>query len=153
MTFKLRKNLSHHTTLAYRNPPVSGNTINGLGEPERRQASHVFHNDGTSKLEWDRLDQLFAYINPWPVVLYIFRNIWNLRKARGPVAAQQRAVADPAAMAKQVKKMARDLGADLVGITTIKPEYIYQGHELPFQFLISIGVEMKREKMAGVPDV
>ena len=42
MSFK-SKEVNSHTTLAYRKPPIPGNIINGLGEKEWRQASHVFH--------------------------------------------------------------------------------------------------------------
>jgi len=153
MSFKLRKDISSHTTLAYRNPPLSGNVINGLGETEWRPASHVFHNDGDDVLPWDRLDDLFAYVNPWQVVVRIMGNIWNLRKASGPVAAQKRSVDDVEALTRQIKERARALGADLVGVAPVKPEYVYQGHEVPFANAISIGAVMDREKMKNVPDV
>ena len=58
MSFKT-KEVNSHTTLAYRKPPLSGNVINGLGEKEWKQASHVFHNDGDDVLSWDRLDSIF----------------------------------------------------------------------------------------------
>lgn len=152
MAFKLRTGLSSHTTFAYRNPPLSGNVINGLGESKRRPASHVFHNDGDDVLPWDRLDKLFAYVNHWRVVLWIFRNIWHLRHASGPVAPVRQEVRDPTAVAHQIKARARALGADLVGITTVKPEYVFEGHEVPYVHVISIGVEMDRERMRNVPD-
>lgn len=153
MSFKLRKDISSHTTLAYRNPPLSGNAINGLGETEWRAASHVFHNDGDDVLPWDRLDNLFAYVNPWQVVVRIMGNIWNLRKASGPVAAEKRPIDDVEAMTREIKERARALGADLVGVAPVKPEYVYQGHEVPFANAISIGAVMDREKMKNVPDV
>lgn len=153
MSFKLRKDISSHTTLAYRNPPLSGNIINGLGETAPRQASHVFHNDGDDVLPWDRLDNLFAYVNPWQVVVRIMGNIWNLRKASGHVASRKRPVEDPEAMTREIKERARALGAHLVGVQPIKPQYVYQGHEVPYENAIAIGVAMDREKMRGVPDV
>lgn len=152
MAFKIRKGLSRHTTFAYHRPPISGNVINGLGETGRRPASHVFHNDGDEVLPWDRLDKLFAYVNHWRVVPWIMRNIWNLRRASGPVAKVQRPVADAVAMTAEIKARARKMGADLVGVTTVKPEYVFDGHEVPYAHVISIGVEMDRAKMAGVPD-
>ena len=152
MTFKVRKNLSGQTTFAYRHPPVSGNIINGLGEATLRRASHVFHNDGDDVLPWDRLDKMFAYVNHWKVVLWIMKNIWNLRKASGPTAPARQSVPDPAVMSRQIGERARALGADLVGITPVKPEYLFEGHEVPYANAISIGVAMDRARMAGVPD-
>ena len=152
MSFKTT-NVSSHTTLAYRNPPRSGNEINGLGETEWRQASHVFHNDGDDVLPWDRLDNLFAYVNPWQVVIRIMRNIWHLRKSVGPTAKTQRPVDDPAAMTREIKERAKALGAGLVGVTRIKPGYVYEGHDVPYENAIAIGVVMDRDKMKEVPGV
>ena len=87
MAFKVRADIPRTTTFAYRQPPKSGNLINGLGETEPRRASHVFHNDGDEELPWDALDGRFAYVNDWRSVLLILRNIWHLRKATGREAA------------------------------------------------------------------
>lgn len=152
MTFKLRKGIAGRTTIAFRQPPRSGNSINGLGEKKIRRAVHVFHSDGSEPLEWDKLDRAFAFINPWPVVYWIFRNVWNLRKASGPASPVRCQVEDTVAMTRKIKERARSLGADLVGITTVKPAYLYQGRELPYKNLISVGVRMRPEKMKGVPD-
>ncbi|MFQ5741593.1 MAG: 4Fe-4S dicluster domain-containing protein [Acidobacteriota bacterium] len=152
MTFKLRKDLGSHTTFAYRNPPLSGNSINGLGEKEWRPARHVFHNDGSEVLPWDRLDRIFAYVNPWQVVLWMMRNMWTLRKASGPTAAIQQPVEKPQAMTREIKRRARALGADLVGVTTLKPEYLFEGRQVPYRYVISVGVAMNRKRMEGVPD-
>lgn len=152
MAFRLRPDLRRGTTFAYRSPPRSGNEINGLGENSFRRASHVFHNDGTDSLPWDALDRLFSYVNSWKAVLYIMKNIWHLRRSTGPAAPRRREIEDPSAMTREVKARARALGADLVGITTVKPEHVYEGHEVPYRFAISIGVKMNREKMRNVPD-
>lgn len=153
MAFKLRSDVSSHTTLAYREPPISGNGINGLGETEWRQARHVFHNDGDDVLPWDTLDNIFAYVNPWQVVLRMMRNVWHLRKSTGAVAKTKRQVDDPAAMKEEILARARELGAGLVGVTRIKPAHVYEGHDVPYAYAISIGVVMDREKMKYVPDV
>lgn len=150
--FRLSKDLPRTTTFAYREPPVSGNTINGLGERAARPASHVFHNDGGESLPWDRLDGLFGYVMHWKVAYWIARNIWNLRKATGPAAASRTPVDDPAAMTRRLESRARELGADLVGATDVKPWHVYAGREVPYARAISIGVRMHRERMAGVPD-
>ena len=81
------------------------------------------------------------------------RNIWNLRKSVGPTATTRRPVEDPAAMTSEIKSRARALGAGLVGVTRIKPGYVYQGHEVPYRNAIAIGVVMDRGKMKEVPGV
>jgi hypothetical protein len=58
----------------YRNPPRSGNEINGLGETECRRADHVFHDATGEPLAWKALDEFFSFINPWGVVRHML--VW-----------------------------------------------------------------------------
>lgn len=135
----------------YRHPPRSGNEINGLGETTKRQARHVFHSAGGPPLDWQALDDFFGLLSPWSVLRHVIGNAWQLRNKDGPVRDTQRPVDDPAAMAAEIKERARALGADLVGVTRITDECLYEGHTVPYEFAISIGLAMDREQMAHVP--
>ena len=135
---------------AYRDPPRSGNEINGLGEREWRPATAVFHNAGNAQLEWQALDDFFGSINPWSVVRHVVANAWQLRKRDGPVAAR-RVEADPAQMSARIKDAAREFGADLVGIAPVTDQAIFAGRTPPHATAICIGLSMDQEKMAHVP--
>jgi len=135
----------------YRDPPISGNEINGLGITERTRANKVFHNPGGDPMPWDALDQFFALINPRGVVRHIFANMWQLRRREGPVNPHRIEVPDPAAMSARIKEKARDLGADLVGVTPLTDEALYAGAEVPFRYAISLGLRMDRHEMSFVP--
>ena len=137
----------------YRRPPRSGNEINGLGEAERRQARHVFHSAGGPPLDWQALDDFFGMISPWSVLRHVIGNAWQLRNKDGPVNAERRPVTDPKAMAREIKDRARELGADLVGITRVTEAELYEGHRVPYETAISIGLTMDRDEMAHVPHV
>src|SRR5262249_48590803 len=100
----------------YRRPPLSGNTINGLGEEERSRARKVFHSSGGERLAWKALDDFFSVVNPWSVVRHIVTNTWRLRCSDGPVGPKRRPVEDPRAMADEVKAAAKRLGAALAGV-------------------------------------
>ena len=41
--------------------------------------------------------------------------------------------------------------ADLVGITPLRPEYVYEGYEIPHPWLVIIGVAMDYENLASAP--
>lgn len=135
----------------YRNPPRSGNAINGLGERTKRRAQHVFHNATGEKLDWGALDDFFSYINSWRVVRHILANTWQLRRQDGPVAPERVEVTDPGAMAESIKARARELGAPLVGITAVTEDAVYEGHEAPHGTAICLGLPMIREEMEHVP--
>jgi hypothetical protein len=135
----------------YREPPVSGNVINGLGETARRRARPVFHSSGGPPLAWKALDDFFSVINPWPVVRHVIFNTWQLRRSEGPVHPTRREVPDAAAMAAEVKDLARGLGVPLVGITEVTEEDLYEGKAPGLRHAICLGLPMDRREMEHAP--
>jgi NAD-dependent dihydropyrimidine dehydrogenase PreA subunit len=136
---------------SYRNPPESGNAVNGVGETEFRRARHVFHNATGEELAWKALDDFFSYVNPWGVVRHMLANTWLLRRQEGPVAPERRDVTDPERMAQDIKSKARELGASLVGLTRVTERALYEGHEAPFPHCVSLGLAMDRGEMRHAP--
>jgi NAD-dependent dihydropyrimidine dehydrogenase PreA subunit len=135
----------------YRRAPRSGNAINGLGETEARRARYVFHNAGSEPLAWQALDDFFSLINPWGVVRHLLANTWQLRRQEGPVAASRRTFASQETAASELKSVARELGARLVGITRVTDAALYEGHEVPYESAICVGLPMDREEMRHAP--
>lgn len=56
----------------------------------------------------------------------------------GPVSTDRVDVTDRVAMTEQVKSVARELGADDVGATALRPEFIEIGVELPYDTIIAV---------------
>lgn len=135
----------------YKNPPQSGNEINGLGETQKRRARHVFHNATGEDLPWNALDEFFSQINRWGVVRHMLANVWQLRRQDGPVNASRVEAGDPQAMAQLIKAEARKLGAELVGITLVTGDAVYEGYDVPYRYAISIGLSMNRKEMVHAP--
>lgn len=69
----------------------------------------------------------------------------------GPVNPEKRDVSDPDAMSSEIKKMAVELGADLVGIARIEPHMIDMGVDCPHEFIICIGVHEDYDKVLEGP--
>jgi len=70
---------------------------------------------------------------------------------RGEVNPVKTEVADPATLTKMVKDRARELGADLVGITEVDLAFVYKGKYVPHKYAISLGMEMDYSRMATAP--
>ena len=137
----------------YRVPPRSGNEINGLGDPIRRQARHVFHSAGNVRLDWQALDDFFGLISSWRVLWHVITNAWQLRNWDGPVAAARCSVEDRHAMAATIKEMARGLGAELVGISAVTNDVVYEGRSISFRYAVCLGLSMDRTETQHVPHV
>jgi NAD-dependent dihydropyrimidine dehydrogenase PreA subunit len=135
----------------YRRTPESGNAINGVGEERPRRARPVFHASGGAPLAWKALDDFFSLINPWPVVRHVLFNTWQLRRSEGPVAAARREVSDRAAMAAEVKALARRLGASVVGCAEVTEDSLYEGREPGLRHAVVLGLEMDAREMSFVP--
>ncbi|MFQ5605525.1 MAG: 4Fe-4S dicluster domain-containing protein [bacterium] len=148
---KLHNPPSPFYAFGYKTPPQSGNEINGLGVKEKVPAKHVFHDPGDGDLAWKALDAFFSYISSWRIVKHILANIWQLRRHDGPVGQKKVDGKDPKAMAWEIKSKAKKLGAELVGITHIVAEAIFDGRQAPFKHAICIGLSMNREEMSYVP--
>ena len=149
---KLLDTPSADYAFGYREQPASGNDINGWGAREKTRARHVFHNATGESLPWNALDEFFSQINVWNVVRHMLANVWQLRRQDGPVAPEQIAAAEgPMEQAAAIKERAMALGAGIVGITTIPDDALYEGHQVPYKYAISIGMPMRREEMLHVP--
>jgi Pyruvate/2-oxoacid:ferredoxin oxidoreductase delta subunit len=136
---------------AYRTPPVSGNAINGVAETERRRARPVFHSSGGPALAWKALDDFFSLINPWPAVRHMFANTWQIRRADGPVHPTRRRVDDSAAMAHEIKALARNLGAGLAGVAEVGEDALYEDREPGLRYAICLALPMDRGEMLFAP--
>jgi Pyruvate/2-oxoacid:ferredoxin oxidoreductase delta subunit len=136
---------------AYLSPPASGNAINGLGDARRVRARPVFHSSGGEPLAWKALDDFFSLINPWSVLRHVLANTWQLRRSDGPVHPVRREVSDPAAMAAEIKALARALGAPLVGVAPVSGESLFEGREPGLRHAVVMALPMDREEMRFAP--
>lgn len=141
---------------AYRNPPRSGNAVNGLGLATETQARPVFHSTGRGggrqPLDWAALDTFFNLMSSPGSFWQVLRTLWQRRLYAGPVAKERVPVDDPQQMAERIKADARRLGAGLVGVTTLNEHALYEGYRRPpYKNVISLGTPMDRAEMEHAP--
>ena len=70
----------------------------------------------------------------------------------GPVNPVAAAAGDPSASARDIKALALDLGADIVGIAVLKPEFVKLGVDIAHDFVIAMGVHEAYGKVLGGAD-
>ena len=145
----------------YRTPPLSGNLTNGLGERKKRRPRLVFHwSPGRTPHPYMALDLHFTMVSGlggpllgWGSFLQRMRNMWQLRRGNGPVAAKQRPVDDPATMAAEIKALVRERAGDcIVGIAKITEDAKLEGEEVLWTYAICIGMPMDRDIMVHAPE-
>lgn len=134
-------------------PEISGNTVNGVGESECRRPSPVYWHAPQmtphGKLQaWmmergGRVPELQAR-----------------RAARAEVMAQvpaemapNRIDRDAGTNTSDVKAMAHACGARIVGIARMKPQWVFEGYEFDYPWLVVLGVAMEYERLKTAPDI
>jgi epoxyqueuosine reductase len=141
---------SPEVAFGYREQPLSGNVINGLGVNKPVRATQIFHGSGARVLEWRKLELFFALINPLRVYWLNLVNRWMLRRADGTIARKQQSVPDTTLMSATIKQLARDLGAGACGITRVTEKALYQGVEVNYPTAIVVLMPMDHAEMAHV---
>ncbi len=71
--------------------------------------------------------------------------------ADGPVSQAKETIKDPRTLTREIKGLARYLGADLVGTSRLQESYLYLDHDLPHTHAISLGMAMEHDIMKTAP--
>jgi epoxyqueuosine reductase QueG len=69
----------------------------------------------------------------------------------GPVAKRKKELDDPKKNTEFIKKLALDLGADMVGISRVNNDFFFKGMELNHKFAISLALEMDFDRIQESP--
>lgn len=132
-------------------PAVSGNAINGLGDTEARRPRPIYWHapDATPH---GPLQRWFQQRNLGGELLARAREE-RQRIIDTPLAplAQSRVERAPAQWAQAVRDRALAAGADLVGITPMRPEWVFEGLAVAERWIVVIGVAHDYEPMRTAP--
>ncbi len=132
-------------------PDVSGNTVNGLAEPEVRAPSRFFWHPADQQ-PFGQLQQfIVGHMRPKSGEDHSFRNP-NVDRGPEPCPiAPQRVVADASTLKQRIKTFALDHEADLIGVTAMKPEYIFDGYTITDPTVIILGFQHHYESLSRMP--
>ena len=133
-------------------PEISGNTINGLGEMEFRRATHVYWFD-PDKHPHGKLQQWFYTQNA------DHAGINSAREARAkihaievpPVSGEPLELA-PHEWTRDLKAHAESLDFELIGVTEMRQEWVFEGFDIPQTRIIMIGVAHDYDEIKKAPD-
>jgi len=69
----------------------------------------------------------------------------------GPVAERKKELTNVEENTAYIKEFARELGADMVGVSRIKKEYFFKSRELDHKYAISLALEMDYDRIQESP--
>ncbi len=139
-------------------PAVSGNTVNGIGETERRPPSPFFWHEASLQTHgelqayvasqfYDEREVNEAFNRDPDTLVYLPRGPDPI-----PVAAE-RVERSPAEWTEAVKAFALANEADLVGVARLDPLWVFDGFEIAEEWLVVLGFAHDYDEISQAPAV
>ncbi|MCU0649176.1 MAG: 4Fe-4S dicluster domain-containing protein [Gemmatimonadaceae bacterium] len=130
-------------------PARSGNVINGVGEARVRRPSPVYWHDPDVTAHGPLQRWFLARLTP-PVLAARAERIAASEVPLAPLAATPTPrTADE--WTARVRAVAREAGADAVGIAEMQPHWVFEGHEVVQRWVIVIAVRHDWEALRTAP--
>lgn len=134
-------------------PDVSGNDINGLGETEIRRPSPIYWQT-PDLTPFGPLMQFFEDWAPRDEDLYRTQMKTNkIRETKVPPVSDQRIEKSAVEWTELAKEVGVKSGAVAIGITKMRPEWVIETFDVPYDTVITIGVAMDFENLRTAPEV
>jgi epoxyqueuosine reductase len=132
-------------------PPISGNTVNGLGEPNVRPPSRGFWHPAHEQPFGALQQAVGRRLRPAGFDDPSFRNPKVDRGPQPTPVAVERIERSAQEWTAELKAFALANEADLVGIAPLRPEYVYEGYAIAERWVVILGLAHDYEKMKDFP--
>src|SRR5450432_2401100 len=134
-------------------PATSGNAINGVGEAARRRPSPIYWHDPDSTPHGPLQRWFYQRSNSGSPELVAAR-AERQRVIDAPLAPLAAVAEQRVDWSDDLKRIAREAGADDVGITTMRADYVFEGRDVPTQrWIIVLAVAQDYDVMRTAPSV
>jgi epoxyqueuosine reductase QueG len=131
-------------------PETSGNDVNGYGEPEVRQPSPFFWHPSDKHDFGELQTEVIGIQRRSPAIIEHYSH----DAPRGPKKIEKagKQVEKPdTEWTAAIKEFSLSHEADLVGITSMDPLYVFEGYEIKAPWVIILGVSMDHKELDKVP--
>lgn len=134
-------------------PDVSGNVRNGLGETEIRRSLPIYWQT-PDLTPFGPLMEFFIDRAPRDEELYKTQMKTDaIRDTVVPPVSPTRIEKSSSEWSRGTKEIGIDSGAVAVGITKLRPEWVIDTFDVPYENVITIGVAMDFENLKTAPEV
>lgn len=134
-------------------PDVSGNDLNGLGETKVRRPSPIYWQT-PDLTPFGPLMQFFVDHAPRDEDLYKTQmETDRIRETIVEPISDEKVEKTSTEWTKLIKEVGVKSGAVAIGITKMRPEWVIDTFEVPYETVITIGVAMDFENLKTAPEV
>ena len=134
-------------------PAKSGNEINGLGEPDVRRPTPIMWHSSDLLEHGELQDWFWAQGVKEPALAEKRAERQAVIAIPWSDTAPTRVDRAPKTNTDMVKRLATESGADLVGIVRARTEWVFEGYEFDYTWVVILGVAMDHEQISTAPEV
>lgn len=131
-------------------PPISGNQINRLGDDDLTRPAPVYWHD-PALIAHGPLQKWFYQHNQDDEVDRQRAKREEILNTPLPPLADSRTERSAEEWSRLIKAAAIEAGADDVGITELRQEWVFEGYEAPYRWMVMIAVAMDHNELKTAP--
>ncbi len=135
-------------------PEISGNTVNGLGEPDKRPPSMVYWAPDPGEIPHGGLQYYFYGQSAKEPAFEVARNARQII-LNAPLADLADTPLDQSAESwtAAFSQFVTDGDCEITGVTEPDPSWIFEGYAIPQSRIVMFGVQHDYDEIAQAPDV
>ena len=134
-------------------PATSGNSVNGLDEPDKRRPSMVYWAPDPDDIVHGPM-QKFFYAQSAQVPEFAIKRAERVALFDIPLAALTDQPADLSSQdwTEGLNQFVQSGDCDRVGVAMMNPDWVYEGHDVPQSRIIIIGVQHDYDEISAAPE-
>lgn len=134
-------------------PPISGNDVNGLGETEKRRPNMVYWSPDPNNIPHGDLQRYFGgRASQIPAFLEKRATRQKINDAPLPPVAEDPVQRPPAEWTAALDAYVTGGDCERIGVADLRPDWVFQGHEIPQSRVIVIGVQHDYDAIKAAPE-
>lgn len=135
-------------------PDITGNEINGVGETEDRRPRMVYWAPNPDDIAFGEVQKWFYRREPAdPVLMKERARRKEILEAPLPALASDTVQRTPDAWTRSLDAFVSAGDCERVGVTRLRPEWVYEHQETEFSTVIMLGVQHDYQQLKHVPDL
>ncbi len=133
-------------------PDITGWEINGVGETEHRQPTRIYWHD-PSTIAHGKMQLWFYSQNNSQRAAEARKKAYEIDALPLPDIAEEKIEMSAEDWTTNIKKVATDASAELVGIAKMRPQWLFEGSDLSYQWIIIVAMKMDFDNLSLAPSI
>ncbi len=133
-------------------PEITGREINGVGETGRRSPTRIYWHDPDT-IAHGQMQLWFYSQNNSERAAEARKRAYEIDALPLPEIADDKIDMSAEEWTANVKHVARDASAELVGIAKMRPEWLFEGSDLTYQWIIIVAMKMDFDNLSQAPSI